>query len=575
MAGKHTSPNPENGTSTVVHVVEKMRNGIGAHQNQVFELANGAVGAIKSAADDADGSHSVSTEQEPFAEHGHTERPKPEAVSHKKGDKPSKPKGLSKTQLMNKMYSLPAPVRTFPLPFFTPSNPLSLLQIVYVWVSQTIAPPSSHPKPLFQAWYSPENMSVHVTDHKTIRALWERGFYGKGTLSRSDPSWLDREKRKRGARAQQTSEEVTRKRRVERQQLKWERARKEREAIEQTRLREKQEALDRRTRSWASPTGPLELLALPNSTKELEAALFDAQAIEAIDMDDEGYGSAPTDVTNDILDSSICEVAVVLSMADGAIDEIRTVEQLDLSPDVQRSRSPKSVRFSPTVEQTTFMRNEPPSPDLAHMVPDQLDEPDNIIEDQEHLQLTLEEAFFLSFGFGALQILDPNNKAPMSNEDLFSVCRRSSVFDPATYVKSPDDSFMISYVVYHHFRSLGWVVRTGIKFGVDYLLYNRGPPFTHAEFAITVIPAYSDPYWSKDAETQAHVARKTKGVWSWLHCVNRVNTQVKKTLVLVYVDVPPPLTSDEEAGSGIMDELARYRVREIVLKRWSANRSRD
>ena len=47
----------------------------------------------------------------------------------------------------------------------------------------------------------------------------------------------------------------------------------------------------------------------------------------------------------------------------------------------------------------------------------------------------------------------------------------------------PNNPFIIKYAVYHHFRSLGWVVRGGLKFSVDYLLYKRGPVFSHAEFA--------------------------------------------------------------------------------------------
>jgi len=36
-------------------------------------------------------------------------------------------------------------------------------------------------------------------------------------------------------------------------------------------------------------------------------------------------------------------------------------------------------------------------------------------------------------------------------------------------------------VFLHHYRSLGWVVKNGVKFSVDYLLYKRGPVFHHAE----------------------------------------------------------------------------------------------
>ena len=52
-------------------------------------------------------------------------------------------------------------------------------------------------------------------------------------------------------------------------------------------------------------------------------------------------------------------------------------------------------------------------------------------------------------------------------------------FDTSTL--SPDNPFLINYAVYHHYRSLGWVVRGGIKFCADFLLYKKGPVFTHAE----------------------------------------------------------------------------------------------
>lgn len=44
-----------------------------------------------------------------------------------------------------------------------------------------------------------------------------------------------------------------------------------------------------------------------------------------------------------------------------------------------------------------------------------------------------------------------------------------------------DNPFVLNYVFQHHYRSLGWVVKNGIKFCVDYLLYKRGPVFHHAE----------------------------------------------------------------------------------------------
>ena len=135
---------------------------------------------------------------------------------------------------------------------------------------------------------------------------------------------------------------------------------------------------------------------------------------------------------------------------------------------------------------------------------------------------------------------------------------------------------MLSYAAYHHYRSLGWVVRSGVKFSVDFLLYNRGPAFSHADFALIILPSYSHTYWSETADRRKVVAEKTGRSWWWLHGMNRVQAQVVKTLVLCYVDVPPPL-SDEEKGDqdDIAKVLARYKIRDVTVRRWTPNRTRD
>jgi tRNA-intron lyase len=1058
----------------------------------------------------------------------------PDAVS-KDAVKSPRPRGPTRAQQLNKLYALPAPLRTYPLPTFVPHNPFSLFHLVYTWLSQAIFPPSSHPEPLYEGWFSPETRSVHVTDPRSIRALWEQGFYGKGTLSRSEPSWLEREKKRKGADASQTSEEITRARRAERQQIKWERARKEREAIDQKLLEESklkdapvpeptsepqqesnatsvqvselpqdiveavnlklddvvmeseqdlasenivpveieptpptidstepvsvesecvaqllpgqpsddtlsnpspsyehetiatsiepitednlpesvstesetqptslqetpveeaveesltsvtevdailptsqdvasthdttgsstatissdeitgdpQEASDSQVdmttespllvediepetnfseettepisepepatddqeqteseviagdaeslevsdidskpleenapsdapsdntlstekltsseesaeveatsstsvpeteaaitsqlesepepsplvkalmtacvkrncpitqscaeemltlydnklvpavmavsrdydslpkpprevrkvllsppaspkvdtapaaaaetettadepispadkilapvgplellalpnssrdirhnvaaietsdlpsevdqiinseqhedldvsaktqKSFSAPTGPLELLALPNSAADFrKIADLQEHEIDASDSCSEAYLSETTAVSTE--DESFhkeveiqAEIADAVEMPEVALEAPETIETtiedtiteeprnlpqsteatenveyvaevevtgleepviqeqpketvettasiiemnsteevnavvevseeiisdaaateiiaeksmdtisstplaanfardclVDINDDVdalKSPRSPKSVRFSPTVEQTTFIKSDAPSPELAAAQSVKSDEDVVAIRDQEHLQLTLEETLFLAYGMGVLTVYDPETKQPLSMPELFDACRAVSYYPPPQYpISGPEDPFLINYVVYHHFRSLGWVVRGGVKFSVDFLLYNRGPAFSHAEFAVLIIPSYTDPFWTQDEGLKSIVAEKEKRSWHWLHCINRVNSQVKKTLILVYVDIPPIQPQELEDKIGIDGMLKRYKIREVVMKRWLSNRSRD
>ena len=125
------------------------------------------------------------------------------------------------------------------------------------------------------------------------------------------------------------------------------------------------------------------------------------------------------------------------------------------------------------------------------------------VQNYEHTQLQREEAFFLMFALGSLSIFDAstgeNTGRAMTLEEVwqaFLVASAKASSAPQTSLSSneirPDNPFLLSYVVYHHYRSLGWVVRNGIKFCVDWVLYKgadgtlnprggAGPVGGHAE----------------------------------------------------------------------------------------------
>ncbi len=519
------------------------------------------------------------------------------------GGRSSTPRGPP----IHEIYALPVPIRTYPLPTFYPSNPLSLFHVLYTWLNQVIFPPSE-PSTVFQSVWSSKTRSVHVTEAKFIRALWEQGFFGKGSFSRSEPNWLKREQARRGRHRNHVAEEHTNKRREERKLMKWDRARKEQEAIQKTRQEE----------AWVAPVGPLELLALPNSLKDVETAM-NAMVSDGLSTQErtvssplEKSNSAPDITSGDVAQQptgilskgpptkvngfpSTNERATALPSLNGNVPYPES--QTDDGPTSSNSRRRKSVRFSPKVQSATFLLSDPPNPSHGLLtngkMPDRpvasvnsplsglldsspaagpvvdteaagADPEANVdIVDKEHLQLMPEEAFYLVFALGALSVLDPVTQRALTVQDLFKRFRQYSYFPPRQTGLQPDDPFLLNYVVYHHFRSLGWVVRPGIKFGVDWLLYHRGPVFSHAEFALIVLPAYTDPKWNGRQPPQKS--------WHWLHSVNRVQSTALKTLAMIYVDIPPP--SDDELD--VSTTLKRYKVREFIIKRWLSNRNRD
>ncbi|KAL3459839.1 hypothetical protein BJX64DRAFT_301003 [Aspergillus heterothallicus] len=397
------------------------------------------------------------------------------------------------------IHRFPLPLKVHhPLPPLIPHNPLSVISVLLSYLTYFITTPEND---TYSAYFDSNTSSIHVTDEETVRALWEMGFFGKGSLSRSEPTWLDQEKKRRGLLEGVTSEEVTRQRRAERRELKLQRARSEKLIIEQ-RLQAEAAAREGPGATNGATNGAAVTAEKFSVKKAREARFLEAQQLARRD----------------------------------------------------REANDKAVGFS-----TSGSGMNPP-----------IDGPEeSTITNQEHLQLSNEEAFFLVYGLGTLHVYDQDRQTVLTPDALLKLFCHHSYTPPRAPSSDlkPDDPFLVSYVVYHHFRSLGWVVRSGVKFGVDYILYNRGPVFSHAEFAVIMIPSYDHPYWSETQERKAECASKQARNWWWLHCVNRVQAQVKKTLVVCYVEIPPPSQELEHASAGNMNIgalLTRYRVRELT-----------
>ncbi|CAG62825.1 uncharacterized protein GVI51_M11561 [Nakaseomyces glabratus] len=165
------------------------------------------------------------------------------------------------------------------------------------------------------------------------------------------------------------------------------------------------------------------------------------------------------------------------------------------------------------------------------------------IRSLESMELMPVEAIFLTF---ALPVLD------IKINDLIKHFEFQHIEELKVLVRK--------YAAYHHYRSLKWCVRSGIKFGCDYLLYKRGPPFQHAEFAIMVLD-----------HTESHD-------YTWYSSVARVASGAKKTLILCYID-DQGLTNETLLDlwhqGNLVKLLQHFKVAEVTYKRWIPGKNRD
>lgn len=168
--------------------------------------------------------------------------------------------------------------------------------------------------------------------------------------------------------------------------------------------------------------------------------------------------------------------------------------QAQVQGNTDTSVATPAVATAPSTEQTT---QAPADADVDIEAEEDLFD-ESLVEEMEYLQLSIEESLFLSLAIGVLRVYDPSTGmylTPTSNsadagELLKLLLPRPSPSSPLSAQLSvsegkgapllPDNPALVSYAVYHHFRSLGWVVKDGIKFCVDWLLYRRGPVFSHS-----------------------------------------------------------------------------------------------
>ncbi|KAK6464169.1 hypothetical protein DFJ63DRAFT_333761 [Scheffersomyces coipomensis] len=393
---------------------------------------------------------------------------------------------------LNKIYGYPIPITTtseaygVSLPEVYPHNPISWLFFAYklIQYNLSLTVPQSEIKFIEVELDQSSMFKVDQTDD--VLRLWRRGFFGKGILSRSEPTWKERTINRLNLNSEGEGgsnllmEDVTVKRREGRQKYK-----------------------DERSKIQA-----LELL-------QRKGEILSNDDLKLLDE----YRENMAKLKNPNIRSN----------GDGDNDEeyIREEDEVLIDEDTNQ-----------------------------------------LISNLEFLQLQSIEVFFLKFGLNVIKIT--HNQLKLSTRDLFLQC--CQLQSSSTVIK-PNNQFIFEYVVYHHYRSLGWCVRSGIKFGSDMLLYKRGPPFSHAEHAVMIIP-------NDESESES-----SQYDWFELASRARVIGTVKKNFVLTFVDYPHDIEDVNEIWSQVTDEdddkeilsqfFKLYKITEILYRRWSPSRTRD
>ncbi|RNA01912.1 tRNA-splicing endonuclease subunit Sen2, partial [Brachionus plicatilis] len=164
---------------------------------------------------------------------------------------------------------------------------------------------------------------------------------------------------------------------------------------------------------------------------------------------------------------------------------------------------------------------------------------------KESLSLMYEEAFFLKFGLDCLNIFKEKN--PLSIDDLWKI------------FISYDPNFAFKYAVYHKLRSKGWVLKYGIKYGCDFLVYYEGPDRYHASYSVQI----------KIKDLNA-IAENDTDLFTQFSSLVRINETASKDLMLCYA-----VYDSTELSLDSVECLAKISVMEMFVNRWVPEENRS
>ncbi|KAJ1810984.1 tRNA splicing endonuclease subunit sen2 [Coemansia sp. RSA 2523] len=168
----------------------------------------------------------------------------------------------------------------------------------------------------------------------------------------------------------------------------------------------------------------------------------------------------------------------------------------------------------------------------------------------EPMQLSPFEALFLNT-LECLKVRDSDHHI-YSHTELWQLLAVSS---------KQADEFALKYAAYFYYRTRGWTVKSGIKFGADFLLYSKGGPSnSHAQYSVIV----------RRQDTRGTVDES----WQYMFALSRVCSQVRKALIVCYVDRPTAknaggIRKNEEAT---VPDLTEFQISEFLIERFNPNR---
>ena len=165
-----------------------------------------------------------------------------------------------------------------------------------------------------------------------------------------------------------------------------------------------------------------------------------------------------------------------------------------------------------------------------------------LMENQHWFQLCMEEAFYPCHSLKCLDVVE--DKCSKTDDQLWQC------------MESRRALFPYLYKAYSHLRMKNWVVKSGVKYGVDFVAYQHHPALVHSEYAVIVL---------SDEDSDGNMRLRD---WLDVHCTTRLCGGVAKTLLILYI---------RKNGHSVESPscLESFTVEERTVTRWKPEECRN
>lgn len=166
---------------------------------------------------------------------------------------------------------------------------------------------------------------------------------------------------------------------------------------------------------------------------------------------------------------------------------------------------------------------------------------------EEYLRLGAEEAFYLAAEVKVLNVTNTESEILTNNQlwVLFSQLR---------------SLFCYRYAAYVHYRAGNWVPKSGLRFGVDFLLYKESPLTYHSSFAVVV------------REGGMVEGEHNSITWKDVIALGRVNESAGKELLICHVTKPQGTTEEMLHKPCCVESMG---ISDVIVKRWVPEKDRE